>query len=204
MHIRRAKLSDAQVCAGLIFDSGPNSLSAMFDVSEQHSAREFLRFAFSHAYGQFGFTSHLVVEKSQQPIAVGSCWTDNPTQSFRNATLKSLIEFFGMDATQDVIARSQNLAAIIPSPTSDELGIGHIATVFEAREKGAASLLLRHFSELAKKLGKNALVLDVEASNQTAIRLYEHVGFKITANNKPDAQGEALGLTEHCHMQLLL
>lgn len=204
MKIRRAILSDADIGAALIFNSGPNSLSAMFDISQQFNALDFLRFAFSQPYGQFGFTSHLSVETSGKPIAIGSCWTHQPSQSFRSATLQSLVGFYGLELTQEVISRSQCLADIIPSPNHNELGVGHIATVENARRQGAASLLLNHFVELGNKLDKDHLVLDVEETNQQAIDLYTHFGFQKSRLSRPDDVGKELGLTTHWHMRLSL
>lgn len=204
MNIRRGTKNDADVAAQLIFSSGPNSLGMMFNISETLNPIDFLRHAFSQPYGQFGFTSHLVAESEGQPIGLASCWTHDVSPSFRNATLQSLIGYFGVDLTHRVIELSQNLAEIIPAPAQNELGVGHIAIATGNRRKGVATKLLDHLAGFANSLNKQKLVLDVEQKNQDAIRLYLKYGFKKKQLTEPGVKSRELGLTSHWHMELLL
>lgn len=204
MKIRRGVKQDAEVAAQLIFSSGPNSLGAMFAISEQSTPLGFLTHAFSQPYGQFGYTSHIVAESAGKVIGLASCWTHDISPSFRNATLQSLIGYFGVEQTHLVIERSQSLSEIIPAPGQDELGVGHIAIVPAQRRKGAATSLLDHLAGFARKLGKQKLVLDVEETNQDAIQLYLKYGFAKSALTEPGKKSAQLGLTSHWHMEYLL
>lgn len=204
MKIRRAQQQDVSIAADLILSSGPSSLNAMFNVSDEHTARGFIYNAFQRVQGQFGHCNHLVLEIENAVVAVASCWTSHISKEFRSATLQSLVEYFGVDITNKILVRSQYLAEVIPAPQANELGIGHIATVPEQSRQGVATTLLEHFVDFGKKIGKEKLVLDVEQTNDKAIALYTKFGFEKSALTSPGQKGAAIGLTSHWHMYKLL
>ena len=204
MLVRTATQADANLVVPLILSSGPNSLRAMFGISDQLNADGYIRFAFAQVGGQFGHNNHLVVEREHQAVAVGSYWTHQVSEAFRRATMQSLVSYYGVSATSDVLARSQLLAQIIPSPGESELTIGHIAVSPSSRNQGIGRFLLDHLKDIAKAQGKAKMVLDVEATNDVAIAFYQHYGFEQTRFTEPGPQAQAIGLTAHWHMQLLL
>ena len=62
----------------------------------------------------------------------------------------------------------------------DELHILNVAVDPEYREQGVGKCLMNRLLEEAKQLSARAVTLEVRESNQSAIRLYERVGFMLS------------------------
>ncbi len=90
-------------------------------------------------------------------------------------TLKSEIE---NPLCQYIVAKKGNVivgfAGIID--TYDQMEITNIVVKKEERNKGIGDILLKELIKLSKK--RNALYLEVNENNITAIKLYEKNGFK--------------------------
>ena len=69
------------------------------------------------------------------------------------------------------------LGYLVFSHVLDEGAVDNIAVRPEARRRGAADALLRHFFGMARELGLATVTLEVRASNTPAVRLYEKHGF---------------------------
>jgi ribosomal protein S18 acetylase RimI-like enzyme len=204
MNIRTATQQDSDVLATLILSSGETTLSVMLGGPECSSSQtlDFIKQAISQPDGQFGYKNHIVVTDSEGSIAaVGCCWRDTAKAGFRESTMASLIDYFGVLDTMNVLECSQQVAKIIPGPKSDELCLGHIAVSKAYQRQGVATQLLNHFSHYASTHNKRKLVLDVESTNVAAIALYRRYGFTEVAYSEPDESAAALGLTAHWHMQ---
>jgi len=63
----------------------------------------------------------------------------------------------------------------------DELHINTLAVASDLRRRGTATLLLRHVLAETSKEGARKATLEVRASNQAALALYERLGFRVTA-----------------------
>lgn len=61
---------------------------------------------------------------------------------------------------------------------ADEASITNIATEPEARNKGVATAVIEAIKKEAAKAGAGSLFLEVRASNEKAIRVYERCGFE--------------------------
>lgn len=204
MNIRTASNTDADILASLVFSSGENSLNAMFNWGESHTPVNFLRASLREPLGQFGYEHHVVVACGDDVAGVGCCWTHETTSGFRQATMESLVSYFGHERTLWVLERSQLIAELIPGPGPDELVLGHIAVAETHRRTGCAGQLIAYFAEKARALKKTSLVLDVETSNSAAISLYQKHGFSIESSRTPSEKGQEQGLTPHHHMVRLL
>lgn len=204
MNIRTAQTTDSDAIAPLILSSGETTLSVMLGGKKRSSkqALDFIRQAISQPDGQFGYNNHLVVSDPEGAIAaVGCCWGDTPIAGFREATMASLINYFGVPGTMNVLECSQQVAKIIPGPKNDELCLGHIAVSEAYKRRGVATNLLDYFSRYALTQNKQKLVLDVESTNVAALALYRQYGFSDVAYTEPDDSAHAFGLTAHWHMQ---
>lgn len=207
MKIRTAQKQDCEEIAPLILSSGEITLSVMLGGVDRSLKQTlgFIKQAISQPEGQFGYNNHLVVTDPAGSIAaVGCCWGDTPKAGFRESTMESLIDYFGVLETMNVFECSQQVAKIIPGPQSDEMCLGHIAVNEVNKRQGVATMLLDHFSGYALTQNKRKLVLDVESTNVAALALYRHYGFNEIAYTVPDASATALGLTAHWHMQKVL
>jgi ribosomal-protein-alanine N-acetyltransferase len=63
----------------------------------------------------------------------------------------------------------------------DELHINTLAVAPDRRRGGVATLLMQHVLAEAAKEGARKATLEVRASNQAALALYERLGFRVTA-----------------------
>lgn len=64
----------------------------------------------------------------------------------------------------------------------DEININHFAVIKEHRKKGYASILMNELINNLKK--KQIIYLEVNTSNEAAIKLYEKFGLKIISTRK--------------------
>jgi ribosomal-protein-alanine N-acetyltransferase len=63
----------------------------------------------------------------------------------------------------------------------DELHINTLAVAPELRRQGMATLLMQHVLAETAKEGARKATLEVRASNEAALALYERLGFRVTA-----------------------
>lgn len=199
-----ASAQDNRVLADLIFASGKDNLIALFESPGSPKVTDFLRFALSFSDGQFGYNQQYVIRHNDIVIACASCWTNQLSMRFREATLKGLLDFYGLQATRAILSRSETLAELIPAPESDALGLGHISVDKPFRRQGVALRLLQHFVQKAKQDGKRFLSLDVSADNVVAVSTYEAFGFQRVSLHEPQCGGSASLFKAHLHMRYKL
>jgi len=66
----------------------------------------------------------------------------------------------------------------------DEIHINNIAVLPQFRGQGMGTTLMQHVLVEARRLGAKRATLEVRASNQAALRLYERLGFYTAATRK--------------------
>jgi [ribosomal protein S18]-alanine N-acetyltransferase len=66
----------------------------------------------------------------------------------------------------------------------DELHINNLAVLPEFRRQGVASALLRRVLAEGRALGAVRAMLEVRESNEAALRLYEHWGFRVQGTRR--------------------
>lgn len=66
----------------------------------------------------------------------------------------------------------------------DEIHINNVAVLPRYRGRGMGTALMRHVLDEARKLGARRATLEVRASNQAAVRLYERLGFAVAATRR--------------------
>ncbi|MFT4995418.1 MAG: ribosomal protein S18 acetylase RimI-like enzyme [Paraglaciecola sp.] len=201
MELRRAQGNDTHPAGRLILSSATNLFSNIFDLSEKHHALAYLRHAFTRADGQFGHANHWVIIDDGQVVAIATAWhTELPTR-FHQATLDSIVSYYGLVGGLDVIQGCQRLQDFIPAPKKDEWCVGHFAVSVSHRRRGLGRKLLAHMQRLAVHNGKHKITLDVELSNQDAINFYLDLGFIFSQN--PTPRPTIIGqLAAHGHMFL--
>lgn len=198
--IAPAQPAHADVMASLIYSSGQASLDAVFNLSSVLNAKAYIASAFILNDGHFSHRHHLVALHEENIIGCACFWPDLYGKDMQQATLASLLTFFGVDGISSVLSRAQELSSLIPKPQSNALPIGHIAVVDGYRRRGVAQALLNALYEQARRLGRQMLELDVEADNNGAIALYLAAGYKIVGRHVPTSTGQKMGLQPHLHM----
>ena len=66
----------------------------------------------------------------------------------------------------------------------DEIHINNVAVLPQLRGHGIGTSLLQHVFMEARRLGATRATLEVRASNQAALRLYERLGFYVAGTRK--------------------
>ncbi len=117
-------------------------------------------------------------------LGVVTAWHSKLGAAFDRATLDSITSYFTLDEAMTVLMRNQTVAVNLTPPTNTELMIGHLSVEESARRAGVGSMLVDTMHARAEKLKKRKLVLDVEVSNVSAIRFYQHHGFEEESINK--------------------
>jgi ribosomal protein S18 acetylase RimI-like enzyme len=86
----------------------------------------------------------------------------------------------------------------------EEVYVSDVAVAPALRRRGVAVALLRHAEYVAQGWGKKALVLDVTARNEGAIRLYERLGYRVERRRRPLLAGRLLKEKEWVRMRKAL
>jgi ribosomal protein S18 acetylase RimI-like enzyme len=204
MLIRQAQVQDLETASELIFSSAANLLGLMFNVTEDLSAQGYLRSAFAHHDGQYGFANHWVIERDNQVVAIASGWHSELSESFHRATIQSIANYYGINHTLEVIQRCQVLQEIFPAPQKDDWCIGHFAVSASYKRQGLGTRLITHMRKLAVNKSKKTLTLDVESANQVAQLFYQRLGFQ-TAKHQvtaPKVSGSKIGSYSHMVLPL--
>ena len=200
MKIRQASREDADTVAELIFASAPLALAATFDINDELSALNFLKFSLSAANGQYGYANHWVAYIDNQVVGCLSLWHSDFADSFHKATLVNLAGFYGIAHAFSVVQASQALYDCIPKPKPHELCIGHFAVLTEYQRQGVATALLKFSVKHALVFGKSTLCLDVENTHSQAIDFYLAQGFAQESKSVVSPRMQALGIGSHLHL----
>ena len=201
--IKQATPEFAAQAAELIFSSGPTSLQAMLGINGK-SPTAFIEYAFGRDSGQFSHKNHYAIVRDGQLAAIASCWENPVSAEARRANLTVLVDYYGYDCLPKLAVRSQRIAHLIPPPTEDSLGVGHIAVAPAFRQQGLAGELLDFMKRLAVERNKRALELDVALCNNNAVALYLKHDFVVQEKRLPSVEESQDGLIPHVHMRLNL
>lgn len=177
LSIRQATAADMARAVPLLLDSGEQLLTDIFGNGERDTAYEYLCYAWSYGYGQYGFENHWVACVNNNVVGLMTCWHNKLPVDFDRDTLSSITEYFGLDESIEVVMRSQRFSAALHPPQATELGVGHLSVAAEVRRQGVGRALLRVAEDKAREHKKFAIVLDVEVSNETAFQFYRALGF---------------------------
>lgn len=200
MIIRGACQHDAPLLAKLIYASGPQLIESVFGFNQHHNAQNFLLSAANHENGQYGFANHFVALENEQVLASVCPWHTELSASFGQATLQSVVQYFGLEYSLEVVARSQIIKHFISPPLSHEWCIGHFAVFPQYRRQGVATRLLQFMTELAQNSGKTTLSLHVAADNHSAIQFYQQQGFSLHSTAELSTEMQNLGIAAHWQM----
>lgn len=175
--IRPARVGDADAAVALLMLAAGDLLVPIFGRGETAQAQTFLRAAWQHRYGQYGADNHWVALYQGEVVGLVTGWHDQLPADFDRQTLAAITAFYGLDASMDVIMRSQQVTAALHPPLVKELAVGHLAVDLAHRRMGVGSALLAHMEQQARQRHKLSLVLDVHKSNTRALRFYTAQGF---------------------------
>jgi ribosomal protein S18 acetylase RimI-like enzyme len=181
---RPAEPGDVVPAVPLIHSSGP----AMFDWIFNRAAKtsqDFLTFAFPRGKSEFGFQNHTVAVLHDAVIGTIAFFTHADTKRFTRAALIEIPKFYGPFAAISVMRRGLKTETALSPPKNGQLYIAHVGVAEKLRGKGIGTAMMRYALEHNGKDPNLIPTLDVADTNPGAQRLYERLGFKVSAHLAP-------------------
>ena len=189
---RPAEPADADAVVPLIYSSASAVFDFLFAVPGWAGAQEFLRLAFFDGAGQFGFLNQVVGVEDGVVLAVGAAWSGVNRLAFILAGVRQVFACYGIAAALGVIVRVVRTEDVIVPPTRSELFIGNLGVSPERRGGGIGAALIEQLIAQHRRSGIEKVVMDVAVTNPRAQKLYERLGFAVTAERRSrlaNAQG---------------
>ncbi|HJP64854.1 MAG TPA: GNAT family N-acetyltransferase [Actinomycetota bacterium] len=187
MHIRAARIQDAKPAAALLLEL-PGGLDVLFP--DPNAAERVARALFSAPKTVLSHRFSLVAEDRGEVVGLMVRLPGHTWRRLRILTGAAMVRAAGLGQVPRVIRQGRIQDRLIPSVPRDCLYVPALAVVPSRRDQGiGASLLLRALGEAAEG-GHSAVVLDVDATNERATRLYERHGFlRVSAREATAARG---------------
>lgn len=187
---RPARSTDVDAAIPLIYSAGPDAFDYAFARPGRNSAQDFLRYAFLHGGGQFGWRQHWVGEQDGQVVAAGTVFGGEQNLGYMLAASRQILGFFGLGSLP-VIRRGLQLERIICPPPRRTLYLAHLGVTPDLRGEGLGSQLIEHFLQHGRRSGLPVAALDVSAANPKAQALYERLGFTVDIERTSNLPGVA-------------
>jgi len=170
--IRKGKIEDARDFSHLILLSAPVFFPSLFGDNVSEVMENLFRypgniFSFEHSY-------FVEMEKKIAGMVLGYTWKERDQEELNTGFL--LFKYLGWDILTRVpyLLRVQS---ILGKLVAGDYYISNIAVYPEFRGCGLGTSLLKKMEEEAVERGCKMIVLDVEADNRGAIRLYQKLGY---------------------------
>jgi ribosomal protein S18 acetylase RimI-like enzyme len=202
---RPAEPADADAVVPLIYSSAPALFDFLFAVPGRASPQEFLRRAFVDGAGQFGFCNHVVVvEDGVVVAAMARGWSRGSRLAFILAGARQVFACYGVVAGLGVIVRVARSEDVIVPPARGELYIGHLGASPKRRGGNIGAALMAHVIAQPRHSGLRKVVFDVAVSNPRAQKLYERLGFAVTAERRSRLANAQGVVVDHRRMEILM
>jgi ribosomal protein S18 acetylase RimI-like enzyme len=202
VHLRRATPADADAVVPLIHCSGPAAFDYVFAVPGRASAQDYLRRAFVHGDGEFGYRNHTVVEVNDVVAAVGAAWGNDANLRFALAAAGQILGCYGVSHGAAVIARGLRVESVIQPPRRGAWYVAHLGVHPDARSRGFGQALVLHLLEEGRRRGCRTAELDVASVNPRAESLYERLGFRVHRERKSALANAQGAVPDHRRMVL--
>ncbi|TGK00940.1 GNAT family N-acetyltransferase [Leptospira semungkisensis] len=184
--IRPAKQDDVQGAVPLIFSSGPDAWSYVFNEGKL-TPYDFLVRSFQGTKNTISYKNHFVAEKNGEIVGTIVVYTSDRFFLLNAGTAGNIFRIYGLRAPR-VAIRGLSMESMIQPPKSGRLYLGHIAVPVNQRKQGVGEALMRH--AVAQFPDHSKISLDVSQVNPSAISLYNKLGFKIVeSRNFPGPKG---------------
>lgn len=200
IEIRAARPEDAEAAAPLIYSSGPAAFDYIFAHRTKVDAISFLKKAFVHLDGEFGYGNHFVCVCDGRIVGAGAGFTGNDMKGNLIAMLRSILPCYGIVQTIAIAQRGTQLEHLIPPPKGDDYCIAHLGVDPALRGSGIGSKLIRFLLDRAESRGLTSAFLDVSVENPRAEALYTRMGFDVVAENKSNLSNETATVPDHRRM----
>jgi ribosomal protein S18 acetylase RimI-like enzyme len=154
----------------------------LFGSSEQQ-AISYLTSACRVSDGQYSAVRHYLAHADDKVLACMSLWHSNMPSTFHLGTIDSLTRFLRPAQIAHIVNCNDALQVVFKPPASDEVCLGHFAVAPDWQRKNIASNLMAFVVRQANRKNKKRIVLDVDASNETAISFYQKWDFAVKSKS---------------------
>jgi ribosomal protein S18 acetylase RimI-like enzyme len=197
---RAAAPADLADAVPLIYSSGPTSFDYVFNLGGTRDAQAFLRFAYLHGGGEFGWRAHRVAEMSGQVVAAGAGFDGRTVMRFTVAGALQILAFYGPIRAWGVMIRGLRTETVIQPPRAQEYYLCHVGVREELRGQGIGARFMRHLLEGLDADRHRCATLDVAVTNPRAQLLYERLGFAVDARRVSKLQNQRGQVPDHYRM----
>jgi ribosomal protein S18 acetylase RimI-like enzyme len=197
---RAAGRADVDDAVPLIYSSGPAAFDYVFDIGGARDAQAFLRFAYLHGGGEFGWRAHRIAEMGGQVAAVGAAFDGRTVMRFTIAGALQIWGFYGPIRAWGVMLRGLRVEAIIRPPPAQEFYLCHLGVREEMRGHGIGARFMRHLLAGLDAKRHRCATLDVAVTNPRAQLLYERLGFEVEALRASKLQNRRGRVADHYRM----
>ena len=144
---RAASRADVADAVPLIYSSGPAAFDYVFNNGGTRDAQAFLRFAYLHGGGEFGWRAHRIAERGGQVVAVGAAFDGRAVMRFTIAGALQIWGFYGAIRAWGVMVRGLRVEAIIRPPHAQEYYVCHLGVREGMRGHGIGARFIGHLLE---------------------------------------------------------
>ncbi|MEM0909587.1 MAG: GNAT family N-acetyltransferase [Pseudomonadota bacterium] len=175
VELKRGRAEFADELPNLIYQSASSVLDFIFD--GQSNALAFLTRVSNEPEGQFSANRHHFACIGGNPVGCVSLWHTELPSAFHTATFSSLKKFLTVELFEYVVSINPLLVSTFEPPKDHQLCFGHLSVKQGHRGQNIGSKLLAYIIRMGHQMQKQELALDVEASNDEALQVYERWGF---------------------------
>lgn len=204
LEIRPAEPADVETAVPLIYSSGPDAFEFVFAHEKTGDAQAFLRHAFVHGQGEFGYLNHVVVTQNGEIVGVGASFSGQDMLGFTVAAVAQIIRFFGLPTGLGIIRRGLQIERVVVPPRKGEHCVAHLGVKPECQSLGIGTHLINYLLADGRRLGRKTAVLDVSVENSRAEALYKRLGFVVTKEVPSHYENQYGRVYNHRRMALKL
>jgi ribosomal protein S18 acetylase RimI-like enzyme len=173
MLFRAAAPADVADAVPLIYSSGPAAFDYVFNIGGRRDAQAFLRFAYLHGGGEFGWQAHRVAEIGARVVAAGAAFDGRTVLRFTIAGALQILRFYGPIRAWGVMMRGLRTETVIRPPQADEYYLCHVGVQERLRGQGIGARFMRHLLEGLDANQHRCATLDVRLEPARPIALRE-------------------------------
>jgi len=183
--IRKAELSDADIVASLVLETGQRFLPLIFGPHVKLILGKLIRVP-----GTILYIDNIYVLESDERRVVGAV-VAFPGKTVKRRAFKTLLTLFRIMGVE-LFKRLPNMTLILSrnKVRNDEFYISNIAVDKAYRGRGFGSKLMKFVERLALNAGVKKITLDVENTNINAIELYKKLGYRGVATKRVYIRGQ--------------
>jgi GNAT superfamily N-acetyltransferase len=176
--LREARIEDADQIVPLMYESSQGLIDYSFRFAGDEPTG-FLRRDFVAGRGIFGYQNQLVAVDGDTVVATMTSYAGHRATALTLQTMRSAFRHWPLGRFFAFVGRSLAIAPLFIKPRRDGVFLANACVAKSHRGRGLFTRLYVHAAE-AHRASARVVELDVSFGNESARRVYEHLGFRIT------------------------